>query len=140
MNNRFDVNNEVNVADLGVLLGESIFNLKDKNYEFLQDNLLAVHSMIYPNASSSKVKEKDSLNGKKSINDCIKDVLYLLRRAEKMSIAVYTASTILDLNSTTLDETQLIGLSTLLESAQTDFDNECHIHHTSIDTLKTIVE
>ena len=76
----------------------------------------------------------------KNTNECIKTALYLLGRAEKMSTAVYAASTILELNSTILDETQLLGLSTLLESVQTDFDNECHIHHTSIDTLKVLVE
>lgn len=49
--NKFEVNRQANIADIGARINEALFAFDDNDNHSLRDYLLEIHSMIYPNAS-----------------------------------------------------------------------------------------
>lgn len=49
--NKFEVNQQANIADIGTMVSEALFAFSDNNNDSVRDYLLEIHNMIYPNAN-----------------------------------------------------------------------------------------
>ena len=49
--NQFQTNPDVNIADVGAMVNEALFAFEDGDIDATRDNLLTIHSMLYPDAS-----------------------------------------------------------------------------------------
>jgi hypothetical protein len=72
----------------------------------------------------------------------MKDVLgsaqYLVRRTDKMTVALYALSSLLE-GKTGLDETQVSGLSLILEAMAFDLTNEINEHGDDLAAIETML-
>ncbi|HCE68395.1 MAG: hypothetical protein A2X82_20140 [Geobacteraceae bacterium GWC2_55_20] len=58
--NRFEVKQDVNLADIGTMLNEAIFASEEGDTDSVRDILFDIHSMIFPNAARLATPEENA--------------------------------------------------------------------------------
>lgn len=70
--------------------------------------------------------------------DVLRSAKYLIQRADKITLALYSVATLLE-GKTELDETQISGLSAVLDSIASDMSSEFNEHGHALKGIETML-